>query len=63
MENCQNQARYGIPSKPSWPKQAKTKQAIRKPSKIRNNCKGSLYIILNVLLNKTNLIYIAISAE
>jgi hypothetical protein len=32
----------------------------RKPSKIRNNCKGSLYIILNVLSNKTNLIYIAI---
>jgi hypothetical protein len=25
----------------------------RKPSKIRNNCKGSLYIILNVLSNKT----------
>ena len=24
-------------------------------------CKGSLYIILNVLSNKTNLIYIAIS--
>jgi hypothetical protein len=31
----------------------------RKLSKIRNNCKGSLYIILNVLSNKTNLIYIA----
>jgi hypothetical protein len=35
--------------------------AFRKPSKIRNNCKESLYIILNVLLNKINLIYIAIS--
>ena len=33
----------------------------RKPSKIQNNCKRSLYIILNVLSNKTNLIYIAIS--
>jgi hypothetical protein len=26
-----------------------------------NNCKGSLYIILNVLSNKTNLIYIVIA--
>jgi hypothetical protein len=33
----------------------------RKPSKVRKSCKGSSYITLKVLSNKTKLIFIAIS--
>ena len=36
------------------------KRFISKTKQDTDNCKGSLYIILNFLSNKTNLIYIAI---
>jgi hypothetical protein len=41
----------------------KISRFISKTKQIRNNCKWCLYIILNVLSNKTNLIYIAISLK